>query len=126
MAYSDGYAARNVIDQPLRLCGNTPKTGFYRDGFCKTGASDRGIHVVCASVTREFLSFSKQRGNDLVSPNPAFRFPGLKPGDRWCLCAARYREALAANKAPPVDLAATHYIALRYIPLDALQTHALP
>jgi uncharacterized protein (DUF2237 family) len=98
-------------------------TGFYRDGCCKTGADDHGSHVVCAMVTKEFLAYTKARGNDLSTPNPWF--PGLKPGDRWCLCASRWKEALDAGVAPPVVLEATHEKALKYVSLDDLKRHAV-
>lgn len=99
-------------------------TGFYRDGYCRTGNEDRGSHVIAASVTQEFLEFSKSRGNDLMTANPSFDFPGLKPGDRWCLCALRWKEAQEAQVAPPVLLEATHEKALKYVSLEALQAHA--
>jgi uncharacterized protein (DUF2237 family) len=99
-------------------------TGFYRDGSCHTGPQDFGTHVVCARVTREFLDFSVARGNDLVTPVPQFRFPGLKPGDKWCMCAMRWKEALEAGVAPPVVLAATHEKALEFVSLEDLKRHA--
>ncbi len=113
-----------MLGQPLRSCSQEPLTGFYRDGCCNTGPDDRGRHVVCAEVTEEFLRFSAARGNDLRSPAPGFR--GLRPGDRWCLCAGRWREALEAGVAPPVDLAATHESALETLSLEDLLRHALP
>jgi uncharacterized protein len=100
-------------------------TGFYRDGLCSTGAGDVGIHVVCAQMTAEFLAFSKAQGNDLTTPMPAYQFPGLKPGDCWCLCASRWKEALDAGMAPPVVLEATHAAAIEYATLDELKQHAL-
>jgi uncharacterized protein (DUF2237 family) len=100
-------------------------TGFYRTGSCETGPQDLGTHVVCAHVTAEFLSFSRERGNDLTTPVPAFGFPGLKPGDRWCLCASRWREALEAGVAPRVVLAATHENALDFVSIEDLKRHAL-
>jgi hypothetical protein len=100
-------------------------TGFYRDGKCNTGAGDLGAHVVCAQVTEEFLAFSKSRGNDLSTPVPAFNFPGLKPGDRWCLCALRWKEALDAGVAPPVVLSATHASAVEYVSWDELKQNSL-
>jgi len=100
-------------------------TGFWRDGCCNTGPQDRGRHVVCAVVTREFLEYSRALGNDLMTPAPAYGFPGLKPGDGWCLCAARWKEALDAGVAPPVRLAATHEAALRVVELSDLLAHAL-
>jgi hypothetical protein len=100
-------------------------TGFYRTGCCETGPEDVGAHVVCAEMTEEFLEFSKARGNDLSIPAPAFGFPGLRPGDRWCLCAARWREALEADVAPRVALMATHEAVLDYVALDDLKKNAL-
>jgi hypothetical protein len=100
-------------------------TGFYRDGKCSTGAGDIGAHIVCAQITQEFLAFTKSRGNDLSTPVPAFNFPGLKPGDRWCLCASRWKEALDAGVAPPVVLSATHALALEYVSLAQLKQNGL-
>lgn len=100
-------------------------TGFYRDGFCRTGAGDLGAHVVCAQMTAEFLAFTQAQGNDLSTPVPAYQFPGLQPGDCWCLCAARWKEAMDAGVAPPVQLAATHASALEYVSLSELQLYAL-
>ena len=117
--------ARNVLGEPLQSCSTAPLTGFFRSGCCDTGPEDRGLHVVCAQVTAEFLSFSRSRGNDLITPMPAYRFPGLKPGDRWCLCATRWLEALRAGVAPPVLLAATHERALEVVSLGDLKRHAL-
>ncbi len=118
-------SARNVLGGPLACCCTDPVTGFYRDGYCQTGPQDVGSHTVCAQVAREFLAFSLARGNDLVTPRPEFRFPGLKPGDRWCLCALRWAEALQAGVAPPVVLTACHEAALRFASLEDLQRHAL-
>lgn len=118
-------SARNVLGTELETCCTSPMTGFYRDGKCSTGAGDFGAHVVCAQMTEEFLEFTKQRGNDLSTPVPGFNFPGLKPGDRWCLCASRWQEALEAGAAPPVALSATHASALEYVSLSELQQHAL-
>lgn len=115
----------NVDAEPLQKCSEQPLTGFYRDGFCSTGPTDRGTHVVCAEMTAEFLSFTKSRGNDLETPAPRHRFPGLKPGDRWCLCAARWREALEAERAPPVLLKATEVSAVRFVSAEALKAHRL-
>ena len=115
----------NVLGTPLQSCCTDPVTGFYRDGRCVTGPQDRGKHVICAQVTEEFLQFSRSRGNDLITPIPAYDFPGLKPGDRWCLCASRWQEAYEAGVAPPVVLEATHEAALQYVPVAALQAHAL-
>lgn len=120
-----GGGARNVLGGPLATCCTTPMTGFYRDGNCHTGPQDAGTHVVCARVTQAFLEFSVARGNDLVTPVPQFQFPGLKPGDKWCLCAARWKEALDAGVAPPVVLAATHEKALDFVSLEDLKRHAL-
>lgn len=117
--------ARNVLGEDLQTCCTSPLTGFYRDGKCNTGGGDMGAHVVCAQMTRAFLEFTKARGNDLSTPVPGFDFPGLKPGDRWCLCAARWQEALAAGTAPPVVLAATHASALEYVSLAELEQHGL-
>ena len=116
---------RNVLGQRLSECSFRPLTGFFRSGCCETDASDRGAHVVCVQVTAQFLAFSKQRGNDLSTPVPEFGFPGLQPGDRWCLCAARWREALEAGMAPRVVLAATHERALDYVFLEDLKRYAL-
>jgi uncharacterized protein (DUF2237 family) len=117
--------ALNVFGQPLVPCGLDPLTGFYRDGCCNTDYDDTGIHVVCVRVTREFLEFSKKRGNDLTTPIPEAGFPGLKPGNQWCLCAGRWKEALDAGMAPPVVLAATHEEALAVVPLADLKRHAV-
>ncbi|MBN3898664.1 MAG: DUF2237 domain-containing protein [Nostoc sp. NOS(2021)] len=117
--------AKNVIDGNLEVCCTSPITGFYRDGFCRTGGQDFGSHVICAEVTSEFLEFTKSRGNDLSTPVPDFNFPGLKPGDRWCLCASRWQEALEAGVAPPVILSATHARALEVVSLDELKKYAL-
>ena len=117
--------ALNVLGQPLQPCGLDPLTGFYRDGCCNTGYDDVGIHVVCVRVTREFLEFSRKHGNDLTTPVPAAGFPGLRPGNQWCLCAGRWKEALDAGVAPPVVLAATHEEALAVLPLAALKRHAI-
>lgn len=117
--------ARNVLGEPLQPCSIDPLTGYYRDGCCNTSADDTGSHVICAQMTAEFLEFSRGRGNDLITPMPQYRFPGLKPGDRWCVCALRWREAWAVGVAPPVNLAATHENALRYVALEILQQHAL-
>ena len=116
---------RNVLGEELETCSLRPMTGFYRTGCCATGAADVGAHVVCAEVTAAFLALSKARGNDLGTPVPALGFPGLKPGDRWCLCAARWQEALDAGMAPRVVLRATHQDALEYVSLDDLKRHAL-
>ncbi len=101
-----------------------PLTGFFRDGCCDTGPQDQGSHTVCALMTADFLAFAKARGNDLSTPRPGYGFPGLKPGDRWSLCAARFAEAAAAGRAPEAVLAATHAAALEIVPLDLLRRHA--
>jgi uncharacterized protein len=115
----------NVLGGRLEPCSVEPRTGFYRDGCCNTGPEDLGLHVVCARMTAKFLEFSKATGNDLSTPHPDFGFPGLKPGDRWCLCAGRWREALEAGVAPPVVLSATHEEALAVVTLEDLKRHAL-
>ncbi len=117
--------AQNVLGGELETCCTSPMTGFYRDGKCSTGAGDFGVHVVCAEVTEEFLEFTKSVGNDLSTPNPMSNFPGLKPGDRWCLCAARWQEALDAGVAPPVILSSTHAAALEHLALDELKQHTV-
>lgn len=117
--------AKNVIGGKLETCCTSPMTGYYRDGKCNTGGGDFGAHVVCAQVTEEFLAFTKSRGNDLSTPVPMFNFPGLKPGDRWCLCASRWVEALEAGVAPPIILEATHASALEYVSLEQLKQYAL-
>jgi uncharacterized protein (DUF2237 family) len=118
-------SAKNVLGGPLVPCSLDPVTGFFRDGCCNTSAEDYGSHTVCAQMTEQFLSFSKSRGNDLSTPNLEFLFPGLSPGDRWCLCAARWREAAEAGVAPPVILESTHARALEVIALADLEYHAL-
>ena len=117
--------ALNVLGTALVACSFDPLTGFFRDGCCNTDHDDHGTHVVCARVTADFLAYSLQRGNDLVTPRPEHRFVGLRPGDRWCLCANRWKEALQAGVAPPIDLAATHAKALEVVSLAQLQAHAL-
>jgi hypothetical protein len=117
--------AKNVLGGDLEKCCADPMTGFYRDGCCNTGPGDFGVHVVCAQVTREFLDFSKARGNDLMTPVPEHGFPGLRPGDRWCLCAMRWQEALDAGVAPSVILDATHIAALEFVALADLKAQAL-
>lgn len=114
---------KNVLGTPLANCCLNPKTGFYRDGFCKTGADDIGTHVVCAIMTADFLRFTKSRGNDLSTPIPYYQFPGLQPGDKWCLCVSRWQEAYAAELAPPVILEATHEKALKYVSFEQLLAH---
>ena len=115
--------AINVLGEPLVPCSYDPLTGYFRDGCCKTDETDTGSHLICARVTAGFLKFSFERGNDLTTPRPEYRFKGLKPGDRWCLCATRWSEALAAGAAPPVVLEATHASALKFVTLDQLEKH---
>ena len=115
---------RNVFGEKLRECGTDPATGFFRDGCCRASAEDAGRHLVCAEMTEEFLLFSKSRGNDLLTPRPEFGFQGLRPGDRWCLCALRWKEALRENVAPPVFLQATNESALEVLELSDLKKHA--
>lgn len=117
--------AKNVLGTALQACCTDPLTGFYRDGYCQTGASDLGRHVVCAQMTPAFLEFTKNQGNDLSTPIPAYHFPGLKPGDRWCLCAGRWQEAFDIGVAPPVILEATHEKTLETVTLTDLKYHAL-
>jgi uncharacterized protein (DUF2237 family) len=124
-AYAMPVDDRNVLGGVLVPCSTSPRTGFYRDGCCNTVPEDVGLHVVCVQVTAEFLAFARSRGNDLVTPAPEFGFPGLRPGDRWCVCAATWREAHEAGVAAPVVLAATHEETLAVIPLVALREHAL-
>jgi uncharacterized protein len=113
--------SRNVLGGELEPCSFDPLTGFYRDGCCNTGADDFGVHTVCVRVTEEFLAFSKQAGNDLSTPQP--HFPGLRPGDQWCLCASRWKEALDAGVPPQVVLEATHISTLEWVGLDELVSH---
>ena len=115
----------NVLDGPLQACSTAPLTGFFRDGCCNTGPQDRGLHTVCAVMTDEFLALSKYLGNDLSTPRPEYGFPGLKAGDRWCLCAARFLQAAQEGAAPQVRLAATHKATLHVVPLELLVAHAL-
>ncbi|MBD2074695.1 DUF2237 domain-containing protein [Phormidium sp. FACHB-592] len=117
--------AKNVLGEKLELCCTDPVTGFFRNGVCETGPQDLGTHVVCAQVTEEFLAFTKARGNNLSTPVPSYNFPGLKPGNKWCLCVSRWKEALDAGVAPPIVLEATHEAALNVVPLEVLQEHAL-
>jgi uncharacterized protein (DUF2237 family) len=117
--------ATNVLGGPLECCCMRPLTGFYRDGYCRTGPGDVGLHTVCVEVTDEFLEFSRSRGNDLSTPMPEFGFPGLVEGDRWCLCVTRWREALTAGKAPRVNLAASHISVLEFVDLEELQEYAV-
>lgn len=115
----------NVLGTPLEDCSHDPLTGFFRDGCCRTAREDTGTHVVCARMTAEFLEFSVAQGNDLVTPRPEWGFPGLRPGDQWCLCALRWKEAAEAGVAPPVVLEATHEKALELVSLADLKYHAL-
>jgi uncharacterized protein len=117
--------AHNVLGEPLEICSMRPMTGFHRDGCCNTGREDVGSHTVCAVMTAAFLDFSKSRGNDLSTPVPELGFPGLKPGDRWCLCAPRWQEAFETNQAPRVVLRATHEAALSYCSLADLKRLAV-
>ncbi|MDB9527653.1 DUF2237 domain-containing protein [Oscillatoria sp. CS-180] len=117
--------AKNVLGGPLATCSTSPMTGFYRDGCCHTGAGDFGVHVVCAEMTEAFLTYTRAQGNDLSTPMPAYNFPGLKPGDRWCLCASRWKEAYDDGVAPKVALEATHEAALKVVSVDLLKEYAL-
>ncbi|MDJ0877716.1 MAG: DUF2237 domain-containing protein [Halieaceae bacterium] len=114
----------NVFGEKLETCGEEPMTGFFRDGCCNTSEQDVGSHTVCVEVTDDFLSYSRSRGNDLVTPMPAYGFPGLKAGDRWCLCAARWLEAQQADMAPRVFLRRTHMRALEVVPLELMRQYA--
>jgi hypothetical protein len=124
-ARKGGSSARNVLGGELICCCERPPTGFYRDGYCHTGPQDLASHTVCARITQEFLDFSIARGNDLVTPRPEYMFPGLRAGDRWCLCVSRWKEAFDAGVAPPVWLLATHERALDVVTLEQLTKHAL-
>lgn len=117
-------AGKNVLGTTLEVCSVSPMTGFFRNGCCETGASDMGLHVVCAEMTEEFLEFSKAQGNDLSTPVDEAEFPGLVPGDRWCLCVARWKEALEAGVAPPVVLEATHMSTVEFVSVEDLREHA--
>ena len=121
---SEQPAARNLLGQPLIACSTAPLTGFFRDGVCRTCREDTGSHTVCAVMTEAFLAFTVQAGNDLVTPRPEYDFPGLVPGDRWCLCAARWLEAVRADCGPPVVLEATSEKALEIVPFELLKQHA--
>jgi uncharacterized protein (DUF2237 family) len=116
---------RNIFGDPIQVCSLRPRTGFFRTGCCETGPDDVGLHTVCVEVTAEFLAFSRARGNDLSTPRPEFEFPGLRPGDRWCLCAERWQEALEAGVAPRVVLAATHEATLQVVRLADLKRHGV-
>jgi uncharacterized protein len=115
----------NVFGEPLELCGQNPVTGFFRDGRCNTCKEDTGSHTVCVEVTQAFLEYSRFRGNDLTTPMPEYDFPGLQPGDSWCLCASRWLEAAENNMAPKVHLKRTHIKALEIVPMDRLKKHAV-
>ncbi len=117
--------AKNVLGTTLEDCSRDPMTGFFRDGCCNTGPEDVGLHTLCAEMTDDFLAFSKSRGNDLSTPNPMFQFPGLKAGDRWCLCVLRWKEAFEAGMAPRVNLQATHMSVLEFVDLEHLQQYAV-
>src|SRR6202043_1884281 len=117
---------KNVLGQPLATCGCNPMTGFYRTGCCETGPEDYGVHTICCIVDAPFLAASKALGNDLSTPMPQYGFAGLKPGDRWCVCAARWKEAFDAGRAPDVVLEATHAVTLQVVSLDDLKKHAAP
>lgn len=117
--------SKNVLGQPIQVCGCDPMTGFYRDGCCDTGPDDMGVHTVCCIVTDEFLQTSRALGNDLITPAPHFGFPGLKAGDRWCVCASRWLQVFQAGAACPVVLEATHEATLRIVPFDLLLQHAV-
>lgn len=118
------FKSRNVFGEPISTCSEKPVTGFYRNGCCESGEDDQGDHMVCAVMTEEFLRFSKSRGNDLSTPIPQYNFPGLEPGDRWCLCAPRWKEAFDAGKAPKVVLEATNELALNIVSMDLLLEYA--
>ncbi len=115
----------NVLGTELKCCCTDPMTGFYRDGHCRTGQNDTGRHVICAEMTKGFLEFTFAMGNDLMTPRPELRFPGLKPGDKWCLCAIRWKEAMVAGMAPPVFLDGTHLKALDYVTMENLKANAV-
>jgi uncharacterized protein (DUF2237 family) len=121
MAQSMSIQTKNVLGTTLKKCCDSPKTGFYRDGMCHTGPQDHGTHVACATVTKEFLEFTKNKGNDLMTARPEWNFPGLKPGDKWCLCALRWLEAKKSGVAPKLDLEATHEKMLEFATLKDLQ-----
>lgn len=114
---------KNVLGTELACCCTSPMTGFYRDGFCRTGQTDYGLHLVCAVMTDEFLEFSRNAGNDLITPVPEYQFPGLVAGDQWCLCVSRWKEAMLAGCAPKVILEATHMSAIEFVSLDELKSH---
>jgi uncharacterized protein (DUF2237 family) len=122
---NENMPGKNVMGGELKVCSTDPMTGFYRDGCCNTGVDDAGLHVVCVQVTAEFLDFSKAQGNDLSTPQPMHHFPGLVPGDRWCLCAPRWKEAYDAGAAPPVALESCHMSTLEFASLDELKEYAI-
>jgi uncharacterized protein (DUF2237 family) len=113
--------SKNILGKEIKKCCDSPKTGFYRDGYCHTGPQDHGTHVACATVTKEFLEFTRSKGNDLITPRPEWNFPGLKPGDKWCLCALRWLEAKRAGVEPELDLESTHEKMLEFAPMTELR-----
>ena len=119
------YPSINVFGKEIEICCEDPETGFFRNGMCDTCLEDQGVHTVCILATEEFLTFSKSVGNDLSTPHPEFEFPGLKPGDRWCLCALRWQEAYEQGKAPPVFLESTHEKTLKFVDFNLLQKYAV-
>lgn len=121
----DKMDSLNVLGTELEVCSTQPNTGFFRDGSCNTSKQDVGSHTLCAVMTRDFLEYSREQGNDLITPQPQYGFPGLKPGDRWCLCARRWLEAFEAGKAPRVVVRATHQACLQVLSLDDLKQHAI-
>lgn len=123
MAQDISIPSKNVLGTTLKKCCDSPKTGFYRDGSCHTGPQDHGTHVACAILTKEFLEFTKTQGNDLITARPEWAFPGLKPGDKWCLCALRWIEANEAGVAPKLDLEATHEKMLKFVPIEQLKKY---
>ena len=125
MRHARKRQGRNVLGTPLQSCSTDPMTGFFRDGCCRTGPGDVGLHLVCIRVTHEFLEFSRSRGNDLSTPVPQHGFPGLQPGDQWCLCADRWKEALEAGMAPPVVLESTHVSTIEFVDIEDLERHAV-
>ena len=125
MVHSDIITRKNVLGGVLKPCCYAPMTGYFRDGYCRTDSNDYGKHVVCAQMTDAFLSFSKSRGNDLVTPRPEYNFPGLRAGDRWCLCALRWKEAMEHHCAPPVILESCDFSALAVVSLETLQQYAI-
>ncbi|RDH81100.1 MAG: DUF2237 domain-containing protein [endosymbiont of Galathealinum brachiosum] len=125
MSYSEMDESKNVFGEPLIVCGDNPLTGYYRDGFCNTCLQDVGSHTVCIEVSKEFLEYSRFKGNDLSTPMPEYGFPGLKPGDSWCLCAARWLEAQKESRAPRLHLTRTHIKALEIIPIELMRQYAV-